>query len=197
MSNFKSVQSSSALRSYSAKSFETIESMRDFAQKLGAIQTTGRVVTRDFVCFVPVAIKFYYGDGNKNLQIINKLLETAEILRGLNSKKLGDYLSNVVPHNIEAGKAAAELAPKFYGKKGGTEQKPSQLTQYLGDVQLDGFLTANQDWTKYSKGNEEKSFDAEKVAKKLLKQLDKADMGAQAFIDILKAQAVKAIQEAA
>lgn len=79
--------------------YSTIADMRDFTVKNANIRKRGKTVKADFVALCQAAVKFFHGEANHNIQVVNDLVTTAYEC-GINGGHIIDWFENVVPHKI-------------------------------------------------------------------------------------------------
>lgn len=70
-----------------------------FDSTLRSIKKRGSKVTSEFTSIVVTGVQLYYGETNRNIQVINDLVDCAQALKGLRTKALVEYLSQVIPHS--------------------------------------------------------------------------------------------------
>ena len=153
--------------------YSVIENNSDRKAKRIALTVVLGQSAKHFNEFVRSSIRFFYGEGNKQINIINDLLGMAHHAKGMNANKLADYLAACIPHELVAGNS--ELPPRFAKKTSAYEETRSLA-----------FIKYNLAWWSYIPPTKEKAvkpaFDSNKylsnVTKKLSKELTRAELKA-------------------
>lgn len=112
-----------------------IMSKREYDKALKQIKKDGEAVTTEFSNIVLTGIALYWGEANCNIQVINNLIDTAKVFKGLRVKALIEYLSNVIPHK-----------PSKSGDYHFTESDKKLKKQM--EKTWEAWVTANPDWDK-------------------------------------------------
>ena len=120
-----------------------ITSYVEFNKAARALNKRGVSFASDFAEFVPAAIMFFHGEGNKNVEILNSVIAIAYNASGMNAGHLMDYISQTVPHRVVKDKDMVRRH-KFAGLIVGREY-PAMF-----DVEL--FLLENPMWAEWGKG---------------------------------------------
>lgn len=117
---------------------------------------------KDFEMFVVSSVYWFYGASDKNINVINDLLEIAHKSRGMNAARLAAYLKHVIPHKLTEAKTTKDC-PKF-----GVKIKD---TVYPVTAQWSEFLRRNPQWSKYGKVSKSTDFDLQKYLKGVVSTL--------------------------
>lgn len=137
----------------------------------------------EFEQHVTASLRFFYGDGNKQINIINGLLRIAFNSNMAGSDKLLAYFKEAIPHKCSRPKIGE--APTF-GKK-------VDDAIYFTNDQLEAFITAVPRWHRMPKANKvKKVFNKRDYARTVAKQLLKNDVTSAEFANLL----IDAIREA-
>lgn len=122
--------------------YSVILNSKDQAKKAGLLNGRGANFAEDFNSFVKASLLFWNAEdgGNKNIQIINDLLNIAYSTRGMNASKLMDYCyqAGVVHSDEEDGKGKDKK--HFFGAK-----KKKESYKSMEDMQQ--FLKDNPNWS--------------------------------------------------
>jgi hypothetical protein len=119
--------------------YSIVMDSKDWEKKANALAKRGSAFTKDFSSFVHASVVFFYGEGNRNVEIINGLVSIAYDSRGMNASHLIDYLANLIPHKVVKDKENGKRF-LFAGKKKGEEYDE------LGAMV---WLDANPVWTEW------------------------------------------------
>ena len=124
--------------------YSTITDDKDWTSKANNLAKRGHGHKKDFAQFVGASLTYFYDEkgGNRNVSILNGLLDIAYSGDGLNASALIRYIGHIVPHTITKDRDNGKRKV-FTGKKKG-ENYPSLL-----DVDL--FLASNPLWYMWKK----------------------------------------------
>lgn len=140
--------------------FSKISDIKDQRKLKANLKKRGKNFGDDFDQFVLSSICFFFEGGNKNIQIVNDLLEIAYAVKGINAARLVNYLREVIPHDIKKGKDTKEYA--FTGKTADKEYDYEMVRV---------FLNVNPVWSQYGKEDTLEDFDVADVQGKIVSYL--------------------------
>ena len=135
--------------------YSKIESEKDWTAKANSLAKRGNTHKKDFARFVGASLAYFYDEkgGNKNVSILNGLLDIAYSGDGLNTSALIRYIGHIVPHTVTKDRENGKRKV-FTGKRKG-ENYPSL-------IEVDVFIAANPLWYMWKKPKAEK-VETEKV----------------------------------
>lgn len=155
--------------------FNVITSQKELQEKNIYLQAGLSSHGRSFELHCVAALRFYYTDGSKQVNIVNGLLAIAYNSRMAGSKTLAKWLGEAIPHKLEKGDVSK--APRF-GKK-------LKDAEYFTPEQLDAFLWQCPQWHKFKRAADKKVFDEKAYAKTVAKALVKNNCKESHFHDLL------------
>lgn len=79
--------------------YSTIRDFSDLTAKVKAITKKGTQTREDFVQLSGAAVAFFYGEGNRQISIVNQLVEAAYEC-GYNGGHYVDWIVNMIPHKV-------------------------------------------------------------------------------------------------
>lgn len=133
-----------------------------FDSALASIKKRGTKVTNEFTAIVREGINLYYGETNRNIQVINDLVDCANSLKGLRVKALVEYLSQVIPHANDGAKAS-----HHFGKM--QKEKKAAMDSTWKD-----FLVEYPEWHSYTVEKDPTPFDLTVFMKTIHQRIEKA-----------------------
>ena len=146
----------------------------DFDKKLSSVKKRGQKVGTEFRHLVTQGVMLYYGETNRNIQVINDLVDCANAIKGLRVKGLVEYLTKVIPH-------------ENLGRKG--DHHFGKMDKNLKD-QMDSswqsFLAENPNWDEFSEEKDPAPFSLEQFLKSVSRRLNKAHKEGQLGKEELK-----------
>jgi len=168
--------------------YSVITSPEDYTKKLRSLSNRGGSVKTDFVAFITATVPYFWGEGNFQIDLINRLVKVAYD-NGYNGGHTLDYLRNVIPWSTGKDK---ENPHRFLFT---TKDKKNSLTQ--DDVMA--FLASNPSPFELEKGGntEPKDFDAEKRIVGFLKAAKKAGLELNAVEKLLHQKGKEVFSEKA
>lgn len=166
--------------------YSTITSNKDYVSKANQLAKRGHSFAADFAQFTVATLKFFHGEGNRNIELLNGLVSIAYDTKGMNAGKLMDWIAVTVPHKIVRDKEKAERF-LFAGKKKDAEY-PDATTVEL-------FLLENDKWHKFEGGASKtpKAYDAVADADRLIARLLEAGYDTNNIVALIKTEAPKVV----
>lgn len=130
--------------------FNAIDSKEDFTAKCDFFLTSYRDTGAQFNQFVRSTVHYFFHGGEKNVQVINRLLEVAYFSKGLNHSRLLAYLEQCIPHVAHSASVS---------KAKGTEREVRKAPFFSGKIkgreydwaETQAFLAVNLQWFKYGR----------------------------------------------
>jgi len=75
--------------------------MMDIKNSLRNAESQREILSKkEFSNLARAVVRYFYGDGQKQIQIINRLIELSASHKGINTAKLVLWLQNVIPHEV-------------------------------------------------------------------------------------------------
>jgi hypothetical protein len=171
MSNVTAMNSNAIM----PRDYTIIRDNADLKAKQSELGDSLNGMGKDFNNFVLASVSFFYGDGNKQVAIINTLIEMAYNAHGYNANKLCDYLVNLIPHKVEK---KVRAYPMLSTREG----------EYPSIDVMQEFVIANPQWSRYSKeAKVAKPFSQLKYAAEVLKKLEANGVNVAEFTSLMKA----------
>jgi len=133
-----------------------------FDTSLASIKSRGVKITTEFSDIVITGIQLYYGETNRNIQVINDLIDCAAALKGLRVKGLVEYLSQTIPHT-NLGSAGAHQFGKI-----------DKHLKHKMETTWKDFLVEHPHWHEFTEEKDPKPFDLIAFLKTIKKRIDKA-----------------------
>ena len=130
-----------------------------FDSTLASIKKRGAKVTNEFTSIVTTAVQLYYGETNRNIQVINDVMDCAKALKGIRVKALAEYFSKVIPHH--------KGADSLFGKM-------NQEAKSTMDNTWETFLIDNPVWHEFTVEKDVKPFDLIAFLKTIKNRIDTA-----------------------
>jgi len=138
-----------------------------FDTALRSIKQRGSAVTSEFEEIVITAVQLYYGETNRNIQVINDVVDCGAVLKGIRLLALVDYLKQVIPHENKGksgdyhfGRMDKELARSY-------------------DASWEEFLSSNPSWHEWKKEIDPAKFDVDTYVTSVIRKLNKAHKDGQ------------------
>lgn len=135
----------------------------EFDKLMKSIRRNGGKWTTKFQDGVITGIELYWGETNRNIAVINTLIETAYVLKGVPVNKLIQYLKEVIPHKTQKDPNTGKT---LFGKQ--DEEKVAFCREHWQE-----FVTQWPVWYEYSRKSEPAEFNANTYADTVAKRLDK------------------------
>ena len=123
--------------------YSVILNKSDRIKKVKMLTLKGKNFAEDFRVFVNASLLYWVGEGTRQVQPLNDLLDIAYATRGMNASKLADWLvAGGVCHKLEETVKGSGIW-QFKGKK--------KDEVYLTEQETKDWLAKNPDWSEFYK----------------------------------------------
>ena len=134
----------------------------EFDKRIKSLKKRGGKISEEFREIVREGIRLYYGETNRNIQVINDLVDTSRVIKGMRVKGLVEYLSQVIPH-VNGGQK-----DDFHFGKMDREAKASM------DTTWEQFMEKYPNWDEFTEEKDPTPFELQRFLKTVFHKLEKA-----------------------